>query len=84
MPSDLNVIAVRVTPDRLKAVRRISHASGMSMSGWINALLDMAIPMSEKAYRAAVLGEKAQAEFVGHIRQVMYETGKDLDEAEVK
>lgn len=69
MPSDLNVIAVRVPPERLKAVKRISGACGMSMSSWINSILDEAIPMSERAMRAAVMAEAGQEEFIQHLRQ---------------
>ena len=67
MPSDLNVIAVRVPPERLKAVKRISGACGMSMSAWINAMLDEAIPMSERAMRAAVMAEAGQEEFIQQV-----------------
>lgn len=82
MPSDLNVIAVRVPPERLRAVKRISGACGMSMSAWINAMLDEAIPMSERAMRAAVMAEAGQEEFIQHLRQSLAAAQEAVEEAE--
>lgn len=83
MPSDLNVIAVRVPKERALAVKRIAAACGMSQSGWINSILDMAIPMSEKAMRAAILGEVAQEEFVQTLRAVVAEADRELEELDL-
>lgn len=80
MPSELPVIALRVTPDRLKRVKRVANASGMSMSLWLNGVLDLVLPMSEKAMRAALMGEQATAEFIGDLRQMADSVGVQIDD----
>ena len=68
MPSDLHVIAVRVPEERYQAIKRISSVSGRSMSGWINELIELALPMMDKALFAAIQGEAAQEQFLKDLR----------------
>lgn len=80
MSTSLPYIAVRCTPERIAKVKRIANACGMSMSQWVGSILDQAIPMSEKAMRAALMGEAAQAEFLGNLRAMAEAAGVAVDE----
>lgn len=69
MPSANPILVIRVTPERRDQIKRIARGCGMSYTAWINAILDDAIPMSEKALAAATLGEEAQAEFFSYLKE---------------
>lgn len=69
MPSEKPVIAVRVTPDRHKMIKRISAVCGMSMSEWINEILDVTVPSMERAALSAIQGEAAQERFLQELRE---------------
>ena len=69
MPSSNPILVVRVTLERREKLKRIARGCGMSVSAWVNAILDDAIPMSEKALAAATLGEEAQAEFFSYLKE---------------
>lgn len=68
MPSANPILVVRVTLERREKLKRIARGCGMSVSAWVNAILDDAIPMSEKALRAATLGDEAQVEFFSFLK----------------